>query len=122
MGAAGLVLWIAPQYIVRTVISEAAVISLGAALLRIAAVFELFDGLQVTITGALRGVGDTRTPMLAHMLGYWVIGMPIAYVLCFVWNWGVTGIWIGLTVALVLIGLAMGTVWMRRQNDHSRLV
>ena len=56
---------------------------MGAVLLRIAAFFELFDGLQVVATGALRGLGDTRSPMLAHLIGYWVVGLPVVYLLCF---------------------------------------
>ena len=65
------------------------------ALLRIAAFFELFDGLQIVATGALRGIGDTRSPMIAHAIGYWVIGMPVVYVLGFPMGWGARGIWIG---------------------------
>jgi MATE family multidrug resistance protein len=113
MSAAGLVLWLAPQSIVRIYIRDAAVVSLGGLLLRIAAVFELFDGLQVTATGALRGLGDTRTPMLTHLLGYWAIGLPTAYVLCFPLRWGAPGIWVGLSAALVLIGAALALVWRR---------
>ena len=81
--AAGVALWTAPGWIVRVYIGDAAVIATGAVLLRIAALFELFDGFQTVATGALRGLGDTRTPMLAHLAGYWVIGLPVAYVLCF---------------------------------------
>ena len=86
----------------------------GAALLRIAALFELFDGFQTVATGALRGLGDTRSPMLAHLAGYWLIGLPIGYVLCFRLGWGVSGIWVGLTTALILIGVAL--VWMWRER------
>lgn len=111
MSAAGLLLWLAPQWIVRIYIRDTAVVSMGAVLLRIAAVFELFDGLQITATGALRGLGDTRTPMLAHLIGYWVIGLPTAYVLCFPLRWGAPGIWVGLSAALVLIGAALALVW-----------
>jgi len=50
----------------------------AAVLLRIAALFQLFDGLQVVATGALRGLGDTRTPMLAHLCGYWGVCLPVA--------------------------------------------
>jgi MATE family multidrug resistance protein len=113
MSAAGLVLWLVPQSIVRIYIRDAAVVSLGGLLLRIAAVFELFDGLQVTATGALRGLGDTRTPMLAHLVGYWAIGLPTAYVLCFSLKWGAPGIWVGLSAALILIGAALALVWRR---------
>jgi MATE family multidrug resistance protein len=125
MSAAGLVLSLLPQSIVRIYIRDAAVVSLGGVLLRIAAVFELFDGLQVTATGALRGLGDTRTPMLAHLVGYWVIGLPTAYVLCFPLGWGAPGIWVGLSAALILIGTALALVWRRAiasQKAHNTLV
>ena len=113
MGSAGILLWAAPSWLVRRFIDDPAVIRIGAVLLRIAALFELFDGFQVTATGALRGVGDTRSPMLAHLAGYWVFGMPVAYVLCFPLRQGVTGIWVGLTIALILIGVALIWVWSR---------
>ena len=114
MGAAGIALWTIPRWIVRLFIADAAVIGAGTVLLRIAAFFELFDGLQVVATGALRGIGDTRTPMLAHLIGYWAIGMPIVYILCFPLGWGARGIWIGLSTALILIGAALAQAWRHR--------
>jgi MATE family multidrug resistance protein len=113
MGAAGLALAIVPRWIARLYTPEAAVIGASAALLRIAALFEIFDGLQVVATGALRGLGDTRTPALAHFAGYWIVGMPVAYLLCFTYGWGVTGIWVGLTSALILIGSLLLAAWRR---------
>jgi MATE family multidrug resistance protein len=117
MGAAGLALAFIPRWIARLYTGEAAVIAAGAALLRIAALFEIFDGLQVVATGALRGLGDTRTPALAHLAGYWVLGMPIAWTLCFTYGWGVTGIWIGLTAALIAIGLVLLAAWHRENKS-----
>jgi MATE family multidrug resistance protein len=114
MAAAGLALWTAPRLILRVFTPDALVIASGAALLRIAALFELFDGFQTVATGALRGLGDTRSPMLAHLAGYWLIGLPISYVLCFRLRWGVPGIWVGLTTALILIGVALVWVWKER--------
>ena len=108
-----------PRWIARLYTPEAAVIAASAALLRIAALFEIFDGLQVVATGALRGLGDTRTPALAHLAGYWLIGMPVAYVLCFTYGWGVTGIWVGLTSALILIGLILLAAWHREIKSGS---
>ncbi len=116
MGSAGLALALVPRWIARLYTPEAAVIAASAALLRIAALFEIFDGLQVVATGALRGLGDTRTPALAHLAGYWMIGLPVAYVLCFTYGWGVTGIWVGLTSALILIGLILLAAWHREMK------
>jgi MATE family multidrug resistance protein len=118
MGSAALAMSIAPRFIVRLFIADPAVIASGAILLRIAALFELFDGFQIVATGALRGLGDTRQPMIAHLLGYWAVGVPVAYVLCFPLHWGATGIWVGLTAALILIGTALVTVWWRRIARH----
>ena len=118
MGGAGVALTLAPRWIVRAFIGDTRVIAAGAVLLRIAAVFELFDGFQVVATGALRGLGDTRTPMLAHLAGYWVIGLPVAYLLCFPAGWGARGIWVGLSAALILIGAALILVWRRSSSSE----
>ncbi len=113
MGAAGVLLAAAPRWIVRLYISNTAVVTIGALLLRIAAIFELFDGLQVVAGGALRGLGDTRTPMLVPLAWDWAVGMPIVYGLCFPLGWGASGIWVGLSAALVLIGAALTVFWRR---------
>jgi len=114
MGSAGVALEFAPRWIVRLYSGDGAVVASGAVLLRIAALFQLFDGLQVVATGALRGLGDTRTAMLAHLAGYWGVGLPMAYVLCFNYRWGISGIWLGLAATLILIGLALVAAWRRR--------
>jgi len=116
MGAFGVLLLAAPGWVVRLFIRDSAVVASGALLLRIAAFFELFDGFQVVATGALRGLGDTRTPMLVHLAGYWGIGMPVACVLCFSYGWGAPGIWVGLCLAIILIGLALLAVWRKRSS------
>jgi MATE family multidrug resistance protein len=113
MFCSALVLLFLPQYIARIYSSEPEVIRMGVTLLRVAAVFQLFDGLQAVVTGALRGAGNTRTPMLAHLLGYWLIGIPLGTVLCFNLGWGAAGYWSGLCVALVLIGSGLLMVWYR---------
>ena len=114
MSAMALAFLLLPRFIVRVYTPEPSVMSTGVALLRVAAFFQIFDGLQTVATGALRGTGDTRTPMLSHLLGYWFIGLPLGYWLCFSWNQGVVGMWIGLCVALILIGIFLFAVWHRR--------
>ncbi|HEV2991084.1 MAG TPA: MATE family efflux transporter [Candidatus Angelobacter sp.] len=108
-----LVLLCFPKAIARIYSSDLLVIHAGALLLLIAGVFQLFDGLQVTIAGALRGAGNTRTPMIVHLFGYWIIGLPIGVVLCFKSGWGAIGLWIGLCVGLILIGSILVFAWMK---------
>jgi len=57
---------------------------------------------------------------VAHFVGYWIVGMPIAYALCFRYGWGVRGIWTGLTVALILVGAALVLVWRARERARTK--
>ncbi len=100
--------------IARVFSPDPTVIRVGAKLLLVAAAFQLFDGVQTVATGALRGSGDTRTPMLANLIAYWFIGLPAGYVLCFLWGWGALGIWIGLCAGLMMIGSALLVSWHKR--------
>ena len=111
MSCSGLMLFLFSKPIARIYTPEPDVISVGAVLLLVAAIFQLFDGLQVVATGALRGAGNTRIPMLANFVGYWVIGLPLGAFLCFKLKFGAVGMWAGLCLALVFIGSALVGVW-----------
>ncbi|MGH9559020.1 MAG: MATE family efflux transporter [Bryobacteraceae bacterium] len=113
MGCAAIALLAIPGLIARLFTPEAQIIAAGAALLRVAAFFQLFDGFQVVATGALRGAGDTRTPMFCHFAGYWVIGLPLGALLCFHFSLGATGLWMGLSSGLILIGIVLLGFWKR---------
>jgi MATE family multidrug resistance protein len=114
MACSGAVFVSVPRIIARFFTPNTAVIQVGAQLLLVAAAFQLFDGLQTVATGALRGAGDTRTPMLANFVAYWLMGLPVGYVLCFKFGWGALGIWIGLCAGLMIIGSALLMTWNRR--------
>ncbi len=102
-----------PRQIAGAYTHDRAVIDYTATLLAIAAVFQLFDGMQTVATGALRGLGNTVTPMLWNLIGYWVIGLPLGCWLCFGLKWGAAGLWDGLCLALILIGSGLLVVWHR---------
>jgi MATE family multidrug resistance protein len=109
-----MLLVLAPRLLLIGFTRDAQVLAIGATLLAVAAVFQLFDGLQVVATGILRGIGDTRTPMIWNLAGHWFGGLPIGWTLCFVTGFGVLGLWIGLSVGLTIVGIVLVFVWSRR--------
>lgn len=106
-----------PEPLLRIYTNDQPVILIGAGLLVWAAVFQLFDGTQTVATGALRGLGNTRVPMLVNLGGYWFFGLPIGYVLCFHFGYGVYGIWCGLSLALIVIALILLYSWHRHSAE-----
>ncbi|HXR75958.1 MAG TPA: MATE family efflux transporter [Bryobacteraceae bacterium] len=106
----------APGPILRVYTDDARVLTVGTGLLAIAALFQLFDGIQTVATGALRGIGNTRTPMLVNLGGYWLFGLPVGYLLCFQGKLGIYGLWIGLSMALIAIALFLMYSWQRNSR------
>ena len=113
MTLAGITLLLIPRWIARIYTPDEKVIRNAVLLLAVGAAFQLFDGIQTVATGALRGAGDTRTPMLCHFSAYWIIGLPLGAWLCFERGWGAVGLWAGLSLALILIGIVLLFTWGR---------
>ena len=113
MAAASIALLVFPYWIARMYTPDLLIIQSTTMLLAAGAAFQLFDGIQTVATGALRGAGDTRTPALCHFTAYWIIGMPLGAWLCFSRGWGALGIWVGLSLALILIGIVLLFAWRR---------
>jgi MATE family multidrug resistance protein len=114
MALAAILLISVPRWIARAYTPDQAVIRSTVVLLAAGAAFQLFDGIQTVVTGALRGTGDTRTPMLCHFTAYWLVGLPLGAYLCFWRGWGALGLWVGLSLALILIGCVLLFVWQRK--------
>jgi MATE family multidrug resistance protein len=109
-----------PKGIVRIYSPDLRVLAIGAPLLALAAAFQVFDGLQTAALGALRGLGHTTGPMLFNLVGYWVIGLPLGYWLCFQRRWGIFGVWIGLTIALIFVASLILWEWKRKSAEALR--
>ena len=110
MMLASLVFWTAPRTVISFFIdihlpANHALVENAAVLLGLAALFQVFDGIQVTAMGALRGLKDTRVPMTIALVAYWVIGLPSGSLLSFGFDWGAPGLWWG-----VVLGLASAAV------------
>ena len=116
MAGSAVMFFVMPATLIRIYSSDPTVIEVGIVLLFICSVFQLFDGLQTVATGALRGLGDTRTAMVFNLIGHWLIGLPIGYWLCFTQGWGVAGLWTGLSVGLILIGASLLLAWHRKSG------
>lgn len=94
---------------------SAEIIAFGAKLLAVAALFQMFDAMQVMALGLLRGVQDTRAPMWLASVSYWLIGIPASYVLAFPLGFGGVGLWLGLVVGLAAAAsLLMARFWRGR--------
>jgi multidrug resistance protein, MATE family len=120
MVASGLVFVAVPGLLIGLFTTEPSVLRVGTSLLLLAAVFQLFDGIQGVITGTLRGLGDTRTPMLVNLAAHWLLGLPVGYTLCFIIGWGVYGLWVGLSLGLIVTGVTLLWVWTRRVHEYRK--
>jgi len=112
MCLSGLGLILAPRAIVGLYLhlddpANAATVSLAESLLRVAAIFQIVDGIQTVCSGCLRGLKDTRVPMLAAAFGYWGIGFPTGYTLAFHFGFGARGLWWGLAAGLASVAMLM---------------
>ena len=103
-----------PRPLIHLFTRDSAVEATAISLLVIAAGFQLFDGVQGVATGILRGLGDTRTAMVSNLGAHWLLGLPIGYTLCFVRGWGIQGLWIGLSIGLIVVAVILLMVWSVR--------
>jgi len=123
MGVMALGMWAFPRQLVTLFLADvpanALVIGLAISFLRVAAAFQLVDGAQVIGAGMLRGLHDTRWPLLFALFGYWVVGLGIGSWLAFARDWKGVGIWVGLASGLAAVAVLMLVRWILR--DRLRL-
>jgi multidrug resistance protein, MATE family len=102
-----------PRVLIHVYTHDLQTVAVGVRLLAVAAVFQIFDAIQGIGTGALRGLGKTRGPMLINLVAYGVIGLPVGYVLCFKTPLGIYGLWTGLTLALIFAAGLVLAQWLK---------
>jgi len=120
MGAMALVMWSIPRELVTLFLNDvpanSVVIALAVSFLRVAAAFQLVDGAQVIGAGMLRGLHDTRWPLLFALIGYWIVGLGIGAWLAFARDWKGVGIWVGLASGLAAVAALMLARWVLRDR------
>jgi len=94
-----------PKTFAHLYTSVPGVVAIAASLIPIAGLFQVFDGLQVVAAGVLRGAGDTRAAMIANILGFWLIGMPVSLWMGFKLGGGVVGLWWGFVAGLAAVAV-----------------
>lgn len=109
-----------PEPLARLFSDDRDVARVAAVLLPIAGVFQVFDGVQVVAAGALRGVGDTRVPMILNLLGFWWIGLPVSAVLGFGLGIGPRGVWWGLAAGIGVVAVLLTLRIVRRFGQELR--
>ncbi|MEG3791214.1 MATE family efflux transporter [Lysobacter sp. CCNWLW3] len=114
----GIVLFSASDFLVGFYTADAAVATLAASLLLYAAAFQFPDGIQVLSAGALRGLKDTKVPMLLAALAYWGVGMPLGAGLGLGLGWGPKGMWIGLIAGLTVASVLLCSRFVRSSHPH----
>lgn len=104
----------APELLGRLYTGDGGVLEVALILIPMAGIFQVFDGLQVVASGVLRGVGDTRSPMLVNLLGFWLVGFPVSLYLGFRTSLGPVGLWWGLVVGLGVVAVLL-LVWVQHR-------
>ena len=105
------VLLLFPRAIASSFTADRDVIAATIPLLFVAAIFQFFDGLQITATGSLRGAGNTHAGLFVQIIGYWIIGLPIGYLFGFRLHYGAVGLWMGLCAGLMVAGTTLSLIW-----------
>jgi MATE family multidrug resistance protein len=103
MTMSAMLMWFFPTHLIRILTNDVQVIHAATGLLAIAGAFQIADGVQGVAVGALRGAGRTTESFWAHLLGHWLVGAPLGITLSFGLNWGVKGLWWGLTAGLFVV-------------------
>ncbi|WP_312846539.1 MATE family efflux transporter [Sphingopyxis sp. PET50] len=121
MGLTALTMWLFPSLVLSIYVDvnaakNAALVGFAMQFLVVAAAFQLFDGAQAVAAGALRGLQDTRTPMIIAICGYWIGGYGTAIYLGFFTPWAGVGVWIGLAVGLVVVAGLLMLRWRMRSR------
>lgn len=120
MSLGALAFWTLPGPLSRIITDQDEVVRAAVPLLLVAAVFQIFDGSQAVLAGALRGAGDTTLPLVLNLAGYYLVGTPVGLGLAFLAGHGAVGLWWGLSSGLICVALSLGWRFIRLTSRSLR--
>lgn len=110
--------WTMPRFFAGLFTQEPEVLALSASFLFVGGLFQIFDGMQIVLNGSIRGLGETKIQLYAHLIGFGIIGLPLGVWLSFHAGFGPIGLWYGLLSGLTLTGVSLFFVWRSRAEDY----
>lgn len=119
MAASSIILFTFPSELLGIFTKDPKVIALGSAIIFLCVLFQVFDGVQIAAAGALRGLGDTKTALYSNLIAFWCIGIPIGLSLCFYFEKGLHGLWVGLALGLSFTALLNTIKWYQKKSQLS---
>ena len=111
-----------PTYIISLATTDTEVMAYAATLLLWVGFFQIPDGLQVVLSGVLRGLNETKFPMILGLFAYWIVGIPVGYYFAFPKKMEASGLWLGLAIALTVMSILLGFFYMNRLKKLRRLL
>ena len=122
MASTGVAFALFPRFLLGLFGADDELVERAKPLLYCGAAFQVFDGAQAVLTGALRGLGQTRRPLIINILGHWLVGLPVGLGLGFGLHWGATGLWVGLVAGLTTVSLLLWREWERTRLEDEPAV
>ncbi|OFZ17342.1 MAG: hypothetical protein A2X86_02490 [Bdellovibrionales bacterium GWA2_49_15] len=105
--------FLVPSYIIGLYTQDLQLIAVASSLLFYVGLFQIPDGLQITMWGSLRGLGIARAPLVMCLLCHWLIGLPLGYQLAFQFGMKAQGLWLGLTIGLTTLAIGLVLAWKK---------
>lgn len=109
-----------PKFFINIFTQDPALIKICVPILFLAGFFQIFDGLQVSLGGVFKGIKETKIVMIGNLGAYWLIGLPLGWLLTFKYKMGLYGFWVGLTIAIFLLGTIFLTILYQEFEKRKR--
>lgn len=116
-----IILFLGKSHISSVFVNEFEVLELAKVVLMLVAIFQISDAIQSTSSGILRGIQDVKVPTYLSLIAFWLIGIPVAYFFGIYFNWGISGLWIGLVIGLTVNALLLSSRFFRKVKLESQL-